>query len=419
MESQYWDKERIEEYRLSKLKSLVKHAYINVPFYREKFDMIRLKPSDINKMEDIKKIPVVTKADLRLRNSDFVSRGGSKRYIKKGKTGGTTGSPTIVYKDQYDRTFTWASYYRWYTWMGLEMGSKSLTLWGAKNVTRDKPFDIIKTKAINYLENTVNINSFNINKDNIGQLLRRLNHTKPDLIKGYMSAMLLLAEYMEENREVLSYSPKALSTTTETLLPHNRRFLEKVFNAPVYDQYGCGEVAAIAYECSHHNGLHINQEHVIIEILDDNGIPSDQPGNIIVTNLDNYIMPFIRYANGDLASVSDKECNCGVCQPLMTSVTGRSGETITLKNGARVHGVFFTDILYEKRIFSDKIHRFQVYQSVAGEIEFRIESPDLKDDLTDNLLYEALRKYFNKVLIIRMKRLEEEPNGKFKYIKLG
>jgi phenylacetate-CoA ligase len=419
MESQYWDKERIEEYRLLKLKSLVQHAYINVPFYRKKFDMTGLKPSDINKMEDIKKIPVVTKADLRSENSDFVARGGSKHHIRIGKTGGTTGSPTLVYKDQYDRTFTWASYYRWYTWMGLEMGSKSLTLWGARNVTRVKPFDIIKTNVTNYIQNTVDINSFNINRDNIGQLVRRLNHSKPHLIKGYTSALLFLGEYLEEKKEALSYSPTAISTTTETLFPHNRQFLEKVFNAPVYDQYGCGEVAAIAYECSHHNGLHINQEHVIVEILDDNGMPADQQGNIIVTNLDNYIMPFIRYANGDVAAVSEKECSCGVCQPLMTSLYGRSCETITLKSGARVHGVFFTDILYEKGIYSDKIHRFQVYQTVAGEIEFRIESPYEKDDLTDRLLYESLVKYFNKVLIIRMKRLEEEPNGKFKYIKLG
>jgi len=418
-ESQWWSKEKMDEYRLGKLKKLVQYSYSNVPFYREEFDRIRLKPSDICTLDDIRKIPVVTKDTFRSRNFDFVARGGTMRHVRIGKTGGTTGPPIIVYKDQYDRTFTWASYYRWYNWMGLEMGDKSLTLWGARNVTRFKPVDLLKTSLINYLQNAIVVNSFEIRKENMHRVIERLNSSNPSIIKGYLSALLFLAEYMEEKGLTLTSSPVALSSTTETLFPHNREYLERIFRAPVYDQYGCGEVSAIAYECSHHKGMHLTQEHVITEVLDDSWSPVKVKGNIVVTNLDNYAMPFIRYSNGDLATLSDEECTCGVKLPLLTSVDGRSSDVITLKNGERVHGVFFTDILYEKGVLSDKIRRFQVYQAIPGEIEFRIECSAGYDPDTDRLLDEAMRRYFNKVEIIRKERLENEANGKFKYIKLA
>ena len=404
MESQYWDSERMEEYRLAKLKNIVAHAYRSVPFYREEFDRVKLRPGDIASMDDLQKIPVVTREMLRSRNLDFVSAGSSMRGIRIGKTGGTTGAPVLVYKDQSDRTFTWASYYRWYKWMGLDMGSSSLTLWGARDVTRTRPADVLKTTFTNLIQNAIVINSFRLNKENMSRVVNKINSARPAIIKGYLSSLLFLAEYMEENNLELTYTPVALSSTTETLLPHHRIFLEKVFRAPMYDQYGCGEVSAIAYECPHHNGLHITQEHVITEIVDENGIPVSHSGNVIVTNLDNYIMPFIRYLNGDVATPSVKECSCGVNQPLLVSVDGRSGDTITLKDGAKVHGVFFTDILYEKGILSDRIQRFQVYQIVSGEIEFRIESHVAADEALDTMIYNALKKYFNRVDIVRKAR---------------
>lgn len=416
-ESQYWDEMRMREYRIRKLKLLIDHAYKNVPYYGEAFDKINLKPSDINDLTDLYKIPVVTRDIFSSRNADFIARGIKSRHIKIGKTGGTTGSPVIVHKDASDRTLTWASYYRWYDWMGITMGEKSFTLWGARNVTRNRVAENIKQRIINYLQNTIEINSFIITREKLPLVIAGINETKPVILKGYLSSLLFMAEYMNEHKLHFSFHLKAISSTTETLLPGNRKMLEEAFQVPVFDQYGCGEASGIAYECAHHKGMHLTQEHVIAETLDEKGYPVIKQGNVVISNLDNFIMPFIRYANGDLATLSETRCSCGVNLPLIASVDGRTSDVITLKNGAKVHGVFFTDILYEKGISTDRIHRFQVFQAVPGEIEFRIESSKSNDADTDSLLSNTLSGYFNRVEIVRSARLENESNGKFKYIK--
>ena len=416
-QSQYWNETSMNEYRLGKLKTLVDHAYHNVPYYREEFDKIKLKPADIRGFDDLFKIPVVHGKVFRSRNMEFVARCSHQRNIRIGKTGGTTGTPAIVYKDTADRTMTWASYYRWYEWMGVSMGEKTATFWGAGSVTENNFPESVRQQIINFLQNARVFNSFNINREVLPRVIAGLSRMEPVLLKGYLSSLLFLAGYMNETDVRLSFPLKAVSSTTETLSARDREMLTATFRAPVFDQYGCGEASGIAYECNQHNGMHITQEHVIVEILDDNENPSAESGNVVITNLDNLIMPFIRYANGDVATLAKGICSCGVTAPRLLAVEGRASDTITLKSGAKVHGVFFTDILYEKGILTDKIRRFQVFQKRPGEIEFRIESPVRTDNLTDSVLQEVLNRYFTKVEINRFEMLENEPNGKFRYIK--
>jgi phenylacetate-CoA ligase len=416
-ESQYWDEMRMEEYRSGRLRMLLKHAYNNVPYYKQTFDRIKLRPEDIRGTEDLYKIPVVTRDIFRSRNAEFVASGSSLKHVRTGKTGGTTGSPVTVYKDTTDRSMTWASYYRWYEWMGIAMGEKTVTFWGAGSVTENNYTENLRQSIINYLQNAYVFNSFRISREHLPEVISKINRMKPVLIKGYLSSLLFLAGYMNENDIELPVHLKAVSSTTETLLQKDRKMLESTFHVPVYDQYGCGEASAIAYECACHRGMHLTQEHVIVEILDENENPVVGSGNVVLTNLDNFIMPFIRYVNGDMATLASGKCTCGVTSPLIASVDGRVCDTIILKDGARVHGVFFTDILFEKKISAEKIIRFQVYQDKPGEIEFRIESPLIVDKQTDNLLTEVLGKYFSRVMIKRSEKLENEVNGKFRYIK--
>lgn len=415
--SQHWDESKLYDYRLKKLIKLVEYAYHNVPYYQNLFNSIKFKPTDIRRIEDIRNIPILTKEIVRKENMNLISRSFKMKHVLKGKTGGTTGPPVITFSDPQNRSFTWASYYRWYEWMGIEMGDKAATLWGARTVLSDSINGRIQNVLINFLQNNISINSFEMNKGTLPFIYDKIRKSQPVILKGYLSALLYLANYSESFNDI-SIRPKVLSTTTETLLPYNRLYLEKVFKAPVYDQYGCGEVSAIAYECSQHNGIHINQEHVIIEIMDDNGFCAEgQSGRIIATNLDNYVMPFIRYENGDSAAFSPVNCKCGINQPLLISIDGRTCDIIVLANGNKVHGVFFSDILYELNILSDRIQRFQVYQNYPGDIEFRFESTCQMEDGLKRLLSEAFLKFFNNVKIVNVNKLQHEENGKFKYIK--
>lgn len=415
-ESQYWDETKINEYRLKKLKVLIDYAGNNVPYYEDQFKTLKLTSKDINSLSDLNKVPILTKEIFRKENMKLVSRNFSKRNVKIGKTGGTTGAPVIVYKDIYNRSFTWASYYRWYEWMGLNYYSSKATFWGAPSVLSKSIRKKIISNMIQFIQNELVLNSFTLNDGRMLSIYQSIVEKRPLLLKGYLSALLDFATFLDKTNLQL-FGIKAISSTTETLMPHHRVFLEQVFGVPVFDQYGCGEISAISYECSKHNGLHINQEHVVCEILNEDGTSViNTSGRVVATDLDNLVMPFIRYENGDVATLTDYKCSCGTNQPLMKSIEGRSIDTIMLKNGAKVHGVFFSDILHELKIMANQIQRFQVYQELPGKAEFRIECENpLKDDIKKKL-YQSLAPFFDFIEIVEMERLSTGSNGKFKYI---
>jgi len=415
-ESQYWSEDKMNDYRLQKLKFLIDYSKKNVPYYEELFNRIKLDSKDIKQLEDIKKIPILTKKVLRKENEKFISRQYNSSIVKKGKTGGTTGSPVLIYKDIYNRSFTWGSYFRWYEWMGLNYYDPVFSLWGAKKVLSSSLKSKFSNKLSNFLLNDTVFNSFEMDNDMMAIIYKKMRKEKPVLIKGYLSSMLKFAEFVQEN-DLKINGLRAISTTTETLLPHNRALLEKVFGVKLYNQYGCGEISAISYQCPKNSGMHITQEHVICEVLDkrDNDI-FNKTGRVVATDLDNLVMPFIRYENGDLATLKVENCSCGINHPFLESVDGRSIETVTLKNGNNVHGVFFTDILYEMNILSDQIQKFQIYQEFVGEIELRIETNLPLNENVKSELELNLKKFLNKVKVIEMKAIPKDHNGKFRYI---
>ena len=415
-ESQYWDEERIYEYQLKKLKDIVSYSKGNVPYYEDLFQKIKLTSFDIKTLEDINKIPILTKEILRNKGRELLSREFNKFKVKRGLTGGTTGVPVKVFKDANNRSYTWASYYRWYDWIGIDYSDNIATFWGAKTVLSTSLKNKVYSTFQQFIQNEIIFNSFEMGEENMLFFVKKIQNSKTVLLKGYLSAIIQFARFVEDNKYKLN-SIRAISTTTETLLPHNRIYIEKVFNAPVYDQYGCGEVSAISYECASHKGLHINQEHVICEVLDDNNqCVINSSGRVVATDLDNYVMPFLRFENGDLATLSDEKCDCGVKQPLMKSIEGRSIDTVILKDGIKVHGVFFTDILFELNILANQLQRFQIYQDVPGSIEFRIEKTQGIENNIKKKIENAFLIFLNDVKIIEMNNLPLSKSGKFSYI---
>ena len=415
-ETQNWDEDKLRNLQETKLKTLVNFAYKNVPYYEDLFNKIKLRPSDISTLDDLYKIPILTKKIALKNNSKLFVRNHKRiKNLRLGKTGGTTGIPLLVLKDANARSHTWASYYRWFEWMGLNYWDKKATLWGASTVLSNSVKSSIMSNSIDFLQNQITINSFSIDKSNYLKTFNHIKEFNPLILKGYLSSLIDLAEFIVRN-DLKGISPIAISSTSETLLSHNREYLEQVFGAPVYDQYGCGEVSGIAYECSAHNGLHITEEHCIVETSENKNDLSGRSGNLVVTNLDNFAMPFLRYENGDVVALSDDKCSCGLKHKKISRIEGRTADTITLKNGTKVHGVFFTDIFYELNILSDKVQRFQVYQEKVGEIELRIEGETSLEPEKKKLLIDSLNRFFDSIIYIEQTLIQTETNGKFKYI---
>lgn len=417
MESQFWNTGRMADYQLRKIKRLVNHAYENVPYYSRLFRKERIHPDDINTFHDFQQLPVLTKEIARRENHNLISQPLENSKVKRTKTGGTTGPPLAVVSDAASRSFVWGSYYRWYRWMNINERDPVAIVWGTNRVLSKKHLSDFKHFLIDFIQNNLTFNAFNINPLEIRSIVNKLNSFRPKLIRGYLSALLQIAESIQEQHLSLSFTPMAVSTTTETLLPNHRKYLVDTFKSAVFDQYGCGEVEGIAYECACHEGLHVTNEHVFLEILDDNhNQVLDGQGRIVVTDLDNFAMPFIRYENGDLSSLSLEKCRCGVAHPKLMGVDGRMSDTIILKNGNSVHGVFFTDIFHEVGITSAVMNRFQVYQRIPGKIELRLEKTRSIEKSKHELLRKALERFFSHVEVTYHEKIPSEKNGKFRYI---
>lgn len=417
-QSQSWPLQKQQEYQFEKLLRLIHHSVEHVPYYRELFRNEKLVVADIKEPEDIRKIPILTKEIARERNPQLVSRDVDRRRVMKGVTGGTTGPPLKLLRDIPDRNFTWAAFYRWYQWMGVNYGDRMVQLWGTPAVLHVPLSYKIRSAAKDFYYNRHIINSFHLNERTIPGLLEKIEKEKPLFIRGYLSALIQVSEYILSNHITLSHKPRALSSTTETLFPAYKKLIETAFGSKLYDQYGCGECNSISFDAGDKNGLYIATEHALLEVLNqDNSHAGLEQGRFVVTNLDNYAMPIIRYENGDSGRLSEYDETSEIKLPAMKEVLGRTADTITLKDGSRVHGVFFTDILNE--LFAENpanIHRFQVFQAVPGKVEFRIEkaTPPPKEYMA--ALERALGKFFNEVHVVTMANLPQDKTGKFRYI---
>mgnify|MGYP006284689077 CR=1 FL=1 len=420
-QSQYWPLEKQQEYQMEKLLRLLHHSVRHVPYYRELFRKHHLRVTEIKDLEDIRKIPVLTKETAREYNDALVAENVNKMRVIKGVTGGTTGPPLKLLRDAPDRSFAWAAFFRWYQWMGFNYGDRMLQLWGTPTVLDTPPGYRIRAAFKDFYYNRHIINSFHLNEQTIPRVLDKIEKTRPVFIRGYLSALIQIAEYMMKNDIRLSHVPRAVSGTTETLFPAYKTLIESAFQSKLYDQYGCGECNSIAFDAGDPNGLYIVMEHCLLEILDERDLPvRDTSGRFIVTNLDNYAMPFIRYENGDSGRFSPCDETSRIRLPAIKEILGRTADTITLKDGSRVHGVFFTDILNE--LFSDQpssIHRFQVVQTSPGSIEFRIEKSTPPDPSYLEAIDHALRRFFDEVRIVTFPTLPKDRTGKFRYIIAG
>jgi phenylacetate-CoA ligase len=225
-----------------------------------------------------------------------------------------------------------------------------------------------KARLSNWLSNTVFLNSFRMTEDDMGRYLTIINSYKPDLIRGYAGSLYELCRYAKK-RGIKMHTPKAVVSTAETLMDKMREEIENVFGTKVYDFYGSRETNNLAGECKE-GLLHIFAFHNYIEVLDsyDRPVKEGEEGRIIVTNLHNYSMPFIRYEIGDMAILGPKKCKCGSLLPTLKKITGRITDHFVKKDGTVIHGEYFTHLFY----FKDWVKAFQVVQEDYQKIRILV-----------------------------------------------
>lgn len=304
-ESQWWPRNKILELQNERLRKLVRHAYDNVPYYRELFDKRRLNPNDIQSSADLVKMPVLTKGIIRENFDNMIARGFPGKEMVLTRTGGSTGEPLVFYTTTDDRfDLAMAKVRRALIWWGYAFGDKRVT------VQLARPHRSLAGRLRRYLERAETFIAWQSAKE-LPLFIRKLEDFQPKFISAYPSLIYLLARFVEEQGGT-RLRPKAFITHSEQLYDYQRELIKRVFKCEIFSHYESFEMNQIAAECPTHSGYHIVAESVVVEITDNLGEPrpSGTEGRILITNLNNRAMPFIRYDIGNQGVINGELCAC-------------------------------------------------------------------------------------------------------------
>jgi len=320
--------DQIKKVQNEKLQKLVKYCFRNIKYYRELFDKHYIRPKQIKTVKDLCRIPILTKKELRERFWDFLPK--ELPPCRVSRTSGSTGIPVCILSDINSRLNNSAAVIRYRKALGIPMiGRPILTPLKTENDPEKEPH----WTFIQGVHKTYYINPY---IDNTGYEKEQLEKLRRPVIIGITPAIRALA-YKIRDGLLPTLKPIAVLTTGEYLSQEVRELLEDTFKTKVTDIYACNEAGDIAWQCREGQLYHINADNCIVEILKD-GEPAEkgQTGEVVITNLNRYSMPFIRYKNGDLARFVAVDCRCGCKLPVISDIAGRTGEDIYLPNGKTI-----------------------------------------------------------------------------------
>ncbi len=405
-ETQWFNRDEMIKYQISKLRKLIHHCYVNVPYYTNIMKERNINPKAVESMNYLEQFPILTKEIIKENYELFIPINSNNiKGIKTSPTGGTTGSILNKRNDANTRSSIWGSYRRFYDWMGITPGDMILTYWGG-HIRKPNYREHFKTILSNKLRNTISFNAYDTCPNTIDLIIKCLKSGKIKLIQSYPQALYTLALKLRERGN--SFKIKAIMTTSEPLMPQHRELFREVFNCEAYDQYGCGEIGGIAYECEAHNGLHITEERVYLEINKNN--------ELLITDLDNFAMPFIRYYNGDQAEFASEDCLCGRKSKVMKRILGRTCDYLLCRNGQSLHWAYFWHLMFDTEIaLKRNFKKFQIVQKSEDFLLFRYVGDKLTK-LDEGILLRMIREKMGDIKIdfIKEDDIECSISGKYR-----
>ena len=406
----------LEAYQDERLRATIAHAYATVPYYRRRFDECGLKPADVARREDLWKVPLLTRDDIRRHYDELRSTAVSPRDLRTGHTSGTTGTPLTV---GYDRDTVWMTYAvfdRHYRWAGCRMGHDGNRVAVARGnvivplTQRQPPF-----WRENRRHRQLLLSSFHFSRDNMPAYFEALASFNPDVLDGYPSTLYLLARFLQSRGE--TFPLKAAITSSETLYDFQREVIQERFACQVFDYYALAERVVFSGECDHHQGHHLAMEYGVAEVVDPDGRPvaPGTVGRLVGTTLHNSAMPLIRYVTNDMTAVRAGSCACGRGLELMDDVTTKAEDVLTLKDGRLISPSVLTHPFKPL----DCIEGSQIVQTAPDRVTVRIVAGSgYTSGHTDHLRAELKARLGEdmEIDVQMVDRLEMSANGKFKWV---
>lgn len=352
-----WSKKQIIEWQTFQLRNFVRHAYEHTIYYRELFDSLGLTPEDIQTIDDLKKLPVLTKDTIRARFDDFVPDNITQFPHRKDSTGGTTGEP-MKYLTSED---TWgyvtaAKMVAWKT-TSYKYGDKFVAL-GSASLFKKKAS--LVRRIYDWIRQEIPLNSMSLSDELCQRYIDKMRCEKIHYIYGYASSIYLLAKYAHDNQVDVSFI-KGAFTTSENLTSTYRAMIEKTFQCRVMDCYGCRDAGVACYEVKP-NEYYVSYGS-ILEIVDP---IQEGMGTVVSTNVLNYAFPVIRYDYGDVVQMATNQTTYN--GQVITQVFGRTSDVLQLDNGHVLTSPGFTILMNKFDVVAYDI------QKISGsEIKMQIQ----------------------------------------------
>ncbi|MDP2069628.1 MAG: phenylacetate--CoA ligase family protein [Lutibacter sp.] len=353
--SETWTLASLEAYQLKKLQELVAVAYANSNYYKKSFDALGMKPADIQSLEDLKKLPIITKSDLLAHNKDIHTNLKFKKHFQA-NTSGTSGESLKFKREESADSFNRASIYRGYSWYNVNPWELNGYFWGYNF----SEMAMLKIRILDSLQNRFRI--FNYRKESIDFFIKKLKKAK--YLHGYSSIVYETAKIINTQNLDKPINLKMVKGTSEKIFESYQEEIQKAFGRRMISEYGAAETGIIAFECPKGN-MHLNMEGVIVEEID---------LEIVVTNLQMRAFPIIRYQLGDYIKLAPKKetCECGMKHAIIEEVTGRIGQTVYGKHHT-YPSLYFYYIFKNLALKLSLLLSYQVVQNEKGKLNFLIE----------------------------------------------
>ena len=405
-QSERWPAERLLAAQLRQASNLIGHAKVHVPFHRQR---LAKTPVGTGLTPDaFRTIPLMSRSDIQDAGSDLFPRtvphGHGKSYPVR--SSGSTGRPIEVRGNDITALFMRAMTMRGHLWHGRDFRAKSVDIRTAyapgKAPRRARWAPVPQTGPVVRIDLAWTI----------ADIFDALIAEDPHYVQTHPYTLFAL---VERSREV-GRKPERLRQGRvfgEALDPDVRAIIESEWGISVIENYSAMEIGTIALQCPESTNLHVQAENVLVEVLDEDGQPCGpgETGRVVITALNNYASPLIRYQIGDYATVGEP-CVCGRSLPVLSRVMGRQRNLIILPNGDRI----FPENWVKSFMDIGDIRQFQFIQRSRLDLELRLVMPQRLGDDAEARVHELVAGKFGKEFSLAITYCDEIPraaNGKF------
>ena len=364
-QSQHWDRATLQTWQLERLNALLLHAREHSPFYAKALAGIDL---PLRSLDAVASLPVLGKQHIRANLEGLQCSSVPRSRFVMARTGGSTGEPTYYYWDKQGMDWNRGTVYRSAEWAGVALGERTVHMSGSHfDYTQSQK---VQNQIVFFLQRYRDFPVGALTDELLEHYYLELNRFRPSSIWGYASGLNAFAQFIERRHSGARLDfVKAIITSSETLLPDQRKRIDGVFGeGTVHDNYGSREMY-IGAECAEHAGYHLHAEVLYVEVVDDDNrrCKPGELGRILLTDLSNLAFPFIRYEIGDVGVMADDlPCRCGVTLPRLARVEGRIADLVVLRDRVLTPPNFtllFSDLggIKAYQVRQDSLDRLDLY----------------------------------------------------------